>query len=196
MSQTDKDLRRAMALANPKGIAVNKARKPATKQTSKVCFTCLNSFLSTPSGNRKYCSDFCFKRSGDRGGIRKGSGRGKSGLYQNIWFSSTYELAYFLWCKHHNLDIKRSDRIYNYEYQGSKHKYHPDFEVNGEIVEIKNYRSELTDIKTASVTDIPIKVLYGDDLKNVFEEVKLITGLNIKDLHQLYESDRRESNPH
>ena len=37
------------------------------------------------------------------------------------------------------LPYYEQDDYPEYEYNGEIHKYHPDFVVNGEIIEIKNY---------------------------------------------------------
>ena len=75
---------------------------------------------------------------------------------------------------------------YIYQYKGENHKYYPDFELaDGTIIEIKGYYSEVVDIKAASVTDRPIKILYEKDLQYAFDWVR---GHYIYDqLSDLYE---------
>ena len=71
------------------------------------------------------------------GGYRKGSGRGKHGWYDNIHFDSTYELAFYIFCKNKNIEIKRCEDTFEYiNIDGNKRIYHPDFRVNGKITEI------------------------------------------------------------
>ena len=48
----------------------------------------------------------------------------------------------------------------------------PDFITDDGFVEIKGYHTDLVDIKTASVNDKKIKVLYGNDLLPMFEYVE------------------------
>ena len=61
----------------------------------------------------------------------------------------------------------------SYEYNGEKHRYYPDFELDdGTIIEIKGYANEQTKAKINSVIDRPIKVLFKQDLKYAFDYVK------------------------
>ena len=112
------------------------------------------------------------KNNPNGGGIRQGSGRGKKGYYKGIYCRSTYELVYVIYNLDHNIDFMPCKRIYEYEYQGEKHKYYPDFELkNGTIIEIKGYATEQTKAKLASVTDRPIKILFKRDLQYAFDYV-------------------------
>ena len=52
-----------------------------------------------------------------------------------------------------------------------KHKYHPDFIVNDEIIEIKGYHNNLVDIKMKSIINRKYKILYINDLFKSFEYV-------------------------
>lgn len=120
------------------------------------------------------------------GGLRRGSGRGKKGWYSGFFCDSTYELAYIIYNLDHNIIFKRCNRVYLYEHNGKSFKYFPDFELaDGSLVEIKGYHSEVVDLKTASVTDRPIKVLYENDLQYAFNWVA--QNYSYKDLSDLYE---------
>lgn len=49
-------------------------------------------------------------------------------LYNMKYFDSSWELAYYIWLKDHNIDFKYQPSIsFEYEYNNSKHVYHPDF---------------------------------------------------------------------
>ena len=62
--------------------------------------------------------------------------------------------------------VSGCNKHYEYEYNGSKHLYFPDFELpDGTIIEIKGYHTELVDIKAAAVQDRPIKIMYKEDLE-------------------------------
>lgn len=116
------------------------------------------------------------------GGYRQGSGRGKKGWYKGFFCDSSYELAYLIYCLDHNIDIKRNTEKRQYEWQGITKNYIPDFIVNGDVVEIKGYKSEQWEAKLKANPDI--KVLYSNDLKEVFEYVNKVYG---KDFIELYE---------
>lgn len=76
-----------------------------------------------------------------------GSGRSKHGWYKGIYCDSTYELVYLIYCLDHNINIKRSDKIFEYQIDNKIHYYHPDFEIDGQLIEIKGYHNNLVDIK-------------------------------------------------
>lgn len=63
----------------------------------------------------------------------------KKYTYNEIGFDSSWELAYYIWLKDHDLTFKfhQTDPI-EYEYAGKTHKYFPDFETTQGLVEIKN----------------------------------------------------------
>lgn len=59
-------------------------------------------------------------------------------LYNMKFFDSSWELAYYIWLKDHNINFKYQPNIsFEYEYENNKHIYHPDFLVESEIYEIK-----------------------------------------------------------
>lgn len=109
-------------------------------------------------------------------------------MVQRFYCSSTYELAYLIYCLAHKINIKRYDGYYTYEYLGEKHRYYPDFIIDGTIIEIKGFWTPQVDAKTNSVTDKPIKVLYRNDLSYVFDYIKDTYSKTIdKDVQDLYE---------
>lgn len=113
------------------------------------------------------------KLNGKSGGIRTGSGRGHKGHYKGYYCDSTYELVWTIYCLDHNIQFKRCKLAYEYTYKNEKHKYYPDYEMSdGSLVEIKGYHNEVVDLKTASVKDRLIKVLYKKDLKEMFDYVE------------------------
>lgn len=162
----------------------------------EVCSTAMPKYRGVGNNTPKTCSKVCAStlRSatlrrvlpGKCGGKRHGSGRGKQGYYQGIWCDSTYELAYLIYCLDHGIAIKRYSGYFEYEdTQGVRRKYYPDFEVNGEIVEIKGYVTDNVLRKVESV-DRPIRLLTKDLLAPVFEYVTAKTGLSPLKYHTLY----------
>lgn len=74
------------------------------------------------------------------GGIRKGSGRGKSGWYKGYWCDSSWELAYVIYNLEHNINFKRNKQGFEYIFENKKYKYYPDFILeDGTYIEIKGY---------------------------------------------------------
>lgn len=92
----------------------------------------------------------------------------KHGWYKGFWCDSSYELFFVMFCLDHNISIQRNHVGYKYTYNNREHRFYPDFIVNGKLVEIKNYRSELTDIKIAAVTD-EIEIIYKSDMQLYFD---------------------------
>lgn len=71
----------------------------------------------------------------------------KYGTYNGISCDSSWELAYVVYCLDHNINIKRNTQGFDYVYKNEKHKYYPDFIVDGVYTEIKNYWSEQVQAK-------------------------------------------------
>lgn len=128
------------------------------------------------SRRSRFCSDECRERhrseaisksvTGKTGGYRFLSGRRefKKGRYNNIYFDSSWELAYYIYCIEHNINIERCKEIRYYIYNEKQYKYYPDFIVNGEIIEIKGYITDKVKYKIEQNPDI--KVLYYKDIEH------------------------------
>lgn len=87
-------------------------------------------------------------KNGKMGGYRKGSGRGKKGLYKGYWCDSSWELAFVIYNLEHDISFKRNTQRFEYEFDRKKLHYIPDFIMeDGTYVEIKNYATEKTDAK-------------------------------------------------
>lgn len=116
------------------------------------------------------------------------TGKGKKGWYKGFYCSSTYELAYIIYCLDNNISIERYKGYYWYEYENKKHKYFPDFILGDDsLVEIKGFWTELVDVKAAAVNDRKLTILYYDDLKDILKYV--CSKYNVKEnkLEVLYE---------
>lgn len=159
----------------------------------KYCVEC-GKIINYKNRHRITCSNKCKlkyisrKNKGKCGGYIPGSGNlfFHKGYYKGIYCDSTWELVYVVYNIDHNIPFKRCERVYEYEYNGKKHKYYPDFELDdGTIIEIKGYDNGTTEAKINSVKDRPIKVLYKDDLKYAFNYVK--DNYEYKNLKDLYE---------
>lgn len=57
--------------------------------------------------------------------------------YDEKKFDSSYELVFYIYCKDKGLEIEQEPCKLEYEFEGKKHYYFPDFRVNGELVELK-----------------------------------------------------------
>ena len=57
--------------------------------------------------------------------------------YDEQRFDSSWELAYYIWLKDHDIPFEFHIDPIDYSYQGKRHRYFPDFKVNGVLVEVK-----------------------------------------------------------
>ena len=58
--------------------------------------------------------------------------------YDNLTFDSSWEVEVYKFCQEHNIPCEYQPNIqFEYEYDGKKHIYQPDFLINGKIYEVK-----------------------------------------------------------
>lgn len=58
-------------------------------------------------------------------------------MYDNTSFDSSWELYLWIYCKDHNIKIIREPIRLEFEFNGKKYGYHPDFLIDGQLVELK-----------------------------------------------------------
>lgn len=165
------------SIANKGKSSWSKGKK--LRWESSTCLLCgkdIHHYKSTP---KKYHSE-CWKKAS--GGIRKGSGRGKSGWYRGYWCDSTYELVWVIYQLEHNRPFERNKKSYRYEWDGKVKNYLPDFIQNTDIIEIKGFTTEQTKAKLKAVPNL--KVVYKKDLKKEFEYVESKYGKNFIELYE------------
>ena len=121
------------------------------------------------------------EKSQNNGGYRQGSGRGKKGWYKNFFCDSSWELAYVIYCLDHDIDIKRNTERRTYIWKNKDKNYIPDFIVNDQLIEIKGYKTEQWEAKLSANPDV--KVLYKEDLKDIFAYVIGKYGKNYIELY-------------
>lgn len=110
---------------------------------------------------------------------------GKRGYFDGIFFMSTWELAFYLYMKHHNHRIEKCKLRFPYTYHGKNHTYTPDFIVDGRIVEIKGRETDLDRFKYTLVENILII-----KLKDIVPMISYVKELyNISDIEVLYQSN-------
>jgi hypothetical protein len=136
-------------------------RKKLTKIIKGECLYCGGEI----NKSKKYHKECWLKCSG---GLKEGSSRGKSGWYKGYWCDSSYELAWIIYQIDNNQKFERNKKGFDYTYLNKTHKFYPDFLLpDNSYVEIKNYKSELTDSK---VNQFPhnIKVIYKEEMKEKY----------------------------
>lgn len=123
----------------------------------------------------------------------------KKYFYDENYFDSSWELAYYIWLKDHNIDFKyHTEQIEYIGDDGEKHFYYPDFIVNGKIVEIKGdqffnedgepydrYHKVFWRNKYNLIINSGGKILTHKDLTEQFEYVKKTYGKHFLKEHKL-----------
>lgn len=116
-------------------------------------------------------------------------------LYDNVYFDSSWELIYYIYCKEHNMNINRlwNTIKFEYEYEGETYFYYPDFLCDGEYIEIKgdhffrdgkmqnpfNHKEDgRYEAKHQCMLKNNVKILTYVDLENCFKYVKQKYGNN------------------
>lgn len=126
------------------------------------------------------------KKNGKSGGYRKGSGRGKKGWYKGYFCDSSWELAFVIYNLEHGITdfSKNLDEKFEYEINGKKHLYIPDFKFSdGHFIEVKG-RKETNPIIEAKRNAVKnIKILFADDMKPYLDYVITKYGKNFTELY-------------
>lgn len=103
----------------------------------------------------------------------------KTGTYLGVHYDSSWELAFFVYQYEHGKNIQRNKQGFPYIFNNEHHLYFPDFIIDGEYYEIKNYRTEQVDAKTEQFpSDLVLHVLYGRDIKEHLNYCKSKYGKN------------------
>jgi hypothetical protein len=116
------------------------------------------------------------------GGYRIGSGRGKKGWYKGFFCDSSWELAYVIFCLDHDIKIRRNTKKLKYVFNGEEKSYIPDFIVDGELVEIKGFKTDQWEAKLQHNPDVT--ALYKEEMKPILNYVESVYG---KEFTKMYE---------
>lgn len=110
---------------------------------------------------------------------------GKRGWIDNMFFMSTWELAYYLFMRDTGHTIVRCPQKFNYvDESGKQHTYTPDFLIdNKEIVEIKGYETEHDRFK---YTLVPNLTVIGDQDINPYLQY-VYNNYKTKKIETLYD---------
>ena len=105
--------------------------------------------------------------------------------YSDIQFDSSWEVKVYQYCKENNIPCEyQPDITFEYEYDGKKHYYHPDFLINGKLYEVKGeqffegdkmicpynrneYKDGLTEAKHQCMIKNGVIILRKNDIKNI-----------------------------
>jgi len=146
-----------IANSNRKGVSTGLKVERVTSR----CLSCGLDITHKINEIKKYHPE-CWRK--NSGGVRQGSSRGKRGWYKGYWCDSSYELAWVIFQLEHNNIFKRNTEGFDYIFENKSKKYYPDFIMkDGLYVEIKNYKSKLTDNKLKSFPH-EIIILYKEEI--------------------------------
>ena len=159
------DTKRKISQSLRGNIPWNKKLKPENK--SGLCKKHLYQ-------NKEYREKISKKNRGKCGGYRIGSTKNyHSGWYDEQWFDSSWELAYYLWCKENGISIKRNTKQFNYILNEEKRKYIPDFIIEGgTYIEIKGSFPDNTVEAKEKYFPHSLKVIREQGMKHILEYIK------------------------
>lgn len=130
----------------------------------------------------KFCSDECrnkylsdINKEMGSGGFREGSVKNyKSGWFDGIHCDSSWELAFLIWHRDHNIIVERCRETRYYILNNIEYKYFPDFVIDNKIYEIKGIDDEMNKAKQQYNPDVIF--LYKDDIKKYVDYAKETYG--------------------
>jgi len=179
--------------AKPGSTPWNKGRKMSEEQKLKLSKALLGKSTGkgkTKEGEEKRRMNISssMKLNANAGGLRRGSGVGKSGWYQGYWCDSTWELAWVIYNLEHKIKFERNKEGFEYTYKNNKHRYFPDFISDDIYYEIKGRRdySDLDEKNKCKIDQFKkkLKVLYSSQMENILDYVSSIHGKNIENLYE------------
>jgi hypothetical protein len=208
-SEDTKNKIRKWSKENPRGFIVettmkgvkisaeNRIKKSRERysQNIKYCAICSEEIQylkrSRATCGKQECRSLHLSNSlkGKSGGYRENAtGFGKGGWYKGYFCNSTWELAFIIYCLDADMKVERNLQSWTYydPQRDGTFKYFPDFRVNGKLVEIKGRKTYVDQLKIQAV-DEPIVLLYREDLKEFFDNVKDVYGKGMTTLIDLYD---------
>jgi hypothetical protein len=158
--QENEELRKQRSINSKRLWKEGKYRRAKIQIAPKPCKICDTIIENSP---RVTCSKKCFSLNAQQRGLTTlSTGWGKCGWYRGIRCQSTYELAFVIWALDHGENIKRCKVGVPYEFEGIQKLYNPDFEIDGQIIEIKGYVTKMTEVKNAAAVKLGVSIITID----------------------------------
>lgn len=141
-----------------------------------ICVIC-GKPLSYNKRNRQTCSEDCLRKLfsfKSKESVIKHNGninphpnkKCKTGSYKGIHFDSSWELAFIVYHIDHFIPFKRNTTGFTYIWKNCQHLYYPDFIINNEYYEIKNFWTPIVQVKFDYFPkNYSLKILYKSDMK-------------------------------
>lgn len=120
--------------------------------------------------------------------------------FNDITFDSSWELAFYVYHYKNGNDIKREPYPIDYTFNGKTHWYYPDFEVNGQLYEIKGDQfikngkmcniyedkiNELSEAKRRCAVKHNVRFIFKKDIKPYLDWTKANLGSTFLTEHKL-----------
>lgn len=142
----------------------------------RKCIIC-GSTIDYQHRNNKTCCKECRNRLNLLNNADRNFYNSKKGKFDGILFDSTYELAFYIYCKDNNIQcIRNTEVCFPYIYEDKTHYYYPDFYIPqiNTYIELKGRKKDIDEIKIRSAIEhgAQIKLLKEDDLHEVFNFIK------------------------
>lgn len=111
--------------------------------------------------------------------------------FENLHFDSSWEIAYYIWLKDNSKNFEiHPNKHFTYFFDDKKHRYHPDFLVDGKYVEIKGPHLLNEMMIENTVSNAKYKCMIENDVNVISDLTPYFTYLKNKynirpaDLHQ------------
>jgi len=108
--------------------------------------------------------------------------------FQEISFDSAPEIAFYIWLSDNNIHFEYQPNItFEYEFEGKKHFYMPDFLVEDQLIELKgsqflkedgtwknpfdNSQDDFYEAKHQCLIENNVKILYPNDYKKYLDYI-------------------------
>jgi hypothetical protein len=93
---------------------------------------------------------------------------GHTGYYKKFWCDSSWELAFLMYHIDNGIEIKRNRKGFSYKFYGKKHKFYPDFIVDGKYYEIKGRMDRRSKAKIKQFTGA-LEVIGKDEIQRYLD---------------------------
>lgn len=173
--------------------AIENSRTPEAIQKRKN--TCLERYGCEASSQNEEIKDQVRQRCLEKWGHCYGGNRQKVFyLYEDTYFDSSWELAFYIYCKDHGINFEYHSTLLDYYVNGKKHKYEVDFKVGEDLIEIKggHLLDENGNLKAYKETDDiecinaknecmkvnKVKIISTKEIKKYLDYIKITYGNN------------------
>ena len=101
--------------------------------------------------------------------------------FENLHFDSSWEIAYYIWLKDNSKNFEiHPNKHFTYFFDDKKHRYHPDFLVDGKYVEIKGPHLLNEMMKENTGSNAKYKCMIENDVKIISDLAPYFTYLKNK----------------